>query len=242
MKKTILISGFVLSTFLLAQGAAVSAAVTPVDYSSNATVTFTENTDPTDPVDPTDPDNPFEPENPAQPGTDGPLSIDYASSLDFGTQKITSVDKTYYAALTKGKDSEGADKSVPNYVQVTDNTGSNKGWELKVTQVGDFMNGSDALVGAQISFGSGNALTATNSNAGTPTATGSFDLVKDQEQVVTTAAADQGQGTWVTRYGNNETDGASAISLSVPGASTKNLGAYTTTLKWNLAQTPEIPN
>jgi hypothetical protein len=37
---------------------------------------------PVDPVDPTDPNGP-------EPGTPGPLSIDYASSFDFGTQKIS---------------------------------------------------------------------------------------------------------------------------------------------------------
>ncbi|WP_256869283.1 WxL domain-containing protein, partial [Enterococcus thailandicus] len=56
-------------------------------------------TDPTDPVDPTDPTDPEGP----NPGTNGPLSIDYASSLDFGVQKITSKDQIYFAASQKYK-------------------------------------------------------------------------------------------------------------------------------------------
>ncbi|GAK31228.1 hypothetical protein WOSG25_080600 [Weissella oryzae SG25] len=234
MKKAILVGGLSLATLILMQPA-VSA---DVNYTSNASINFITNTDPTAPVDPTNPNNPFTPDNPAQAGTSGPLSIDFASSLDFGSQKITSINQTYYAALTKGKDSTGTEKSVPNYVQVTDNTGTSQGWSLKVTQVDDFKNGTKSLTGASLTFGSGNVLTATGSDAGRPTTTANYTLVKGVEQSVTTAAQAAGQGTWVTRYGNDSTDGARTVSLYVPGASMKQTGAYTTTLRWTLAQTP----
>ncbi|MDR3240574.1 MAG: WxL domain-containing protein [Lactobacillaceae bacterium] len=242
MKKTVLFTSVALSAFLLSQSTSVIAAVTPVQYSSNASVTFTPNTDPTKPVDPTDPNKPFVPNQPSNPGTAGPLSIDFASSLDFGTQKITSTNETYYAALTSGIDASGAPKDVPNYVQVTDNTGEDLGWSLNVTQMDDFLNGANILNGAQISFTNGNALTATGSNAGVPTAATSFILKKGAATVVTTAQANEGQGTWVTRYGNDATSGATAIALDVPGAATKRVGAYTTTLQWNLSQTPSVNN
>ena len=92
-----------------------------VDYDSNGVVEFIPNTDPTKPVDPTDPDptNPVDPVDPdpykpvdpvdptdpngPEPGTPGPLSIDYASSFDFGTQKISTQTHTYNAALQKYK-------------------------------------------------------------------------------------------------------------------------------------------
>ena len=50
----------------------------------------TETTDPVDPLDPEQPVTPVDPTNPdgkPNPGTNGPLSIDFASSLVFGEQK-----------------------------------------------------------------------------------------------------------------------------------------------------------
>src|SRR5699024_8533037 len=67
-------------------------------YESKTNVEFEENTEVTKPVDPTNPD----PTNPVQPqpdpdvpgeeiedGTQGPLSIDYASHVNFGKIKKT---------------------------------------------------------------------------------------------------------------------------------------------------------
>ena len=75
-------------------------------YQSGGIVEFDPDEDPTrrtvDPVDP-DPNNPVNPWDPTtpdhkpNPGTDGPLSIDFASSIDFGKNKITNKDETYYA-------------------------------------------------------------------------------------------------------------------------------------------------
>ncbi len=78
-------------------------------YHSNGQIVFEPNTEPTDPISPTDPDpeNPIKPVDPTtpdgkpEPGTNGPLSIDFASSLYFGTQKITSKTEIYHAALQK---------------------------------------------------------------------------------------------------------------------------------------------
>ncbi|BDQ52204.1 hypothetical protein EfsSVR2281_40150 [Enterococcus faecalis] len=67
------------------------------EYQTNGAIQFAPNTNPTNPVDPTnpDPDKPITPVDPTdptgpKPGTAGPLSIDYASSLSFGEQTITS--------------------------------------------------------------------------------------------------------------------------------------------------------
>src|SRR6476469_76671 len=59
-------------------------------YDTNAKIKFVPNEDVTPPVDPEDPG--------PNPGTPGPLSIDYASSFEFGEHKITSATETYYAA------------------------------------------------------------------------------------------------------------------------------------------------
>lgn len=64
-------------------------------YGSNGSVSFIAGKGPTDPLDPNKPDpvipvmpiDPTDPDGP-EPGTDGPLSIDFASSLDFGVNNI----------------------------------------------------------------------------------------------------------------------------------------------------------
>ncbi|MFZ4355293.1 WxL domain-containing protein, partial [Enterococcus gallinarum] len=115
------------------------------EYQTNGAIQFAPNTNPTNPVDPTnpDPDKPITPVDPTdptgpKPGTAGPLSIDYASSLSFGEQTITSKNMTYYAETQKYKDNAGADQEGPNFVQVSDNRGTETGWTLKVKQNGQF--------------------------------------------------------------------------------------------------------
>ena len=83
-----------LSTFILGSLGMTSQAFAEDggSYTSNGIVEFTPSEEPTNPVDPTDPTNPVDPIDPTDPegpnpGTNGPLSIDYASSLDFGVQK-----------------------------------------------------------------------------------------------------------------------------------------------------------
>ena len=90
---------------------------------------------PVNPVDPTDPDGP-------NPGTNGPLSIDYASSLDFGSIKSRIKNETYYARAQTYLNDDGtaAMLKTANYVQVTDNRGNNAGWRLTVKQNGQFKN------------------------------------------------------------------------------------------------------
>ncbi|MCV5434162.1 WxL domain-containing protein, partial [Escherichia coli] len=84
----------------------LSAPVSAAEYETNGVVEFTPNTDITKPVNPDNPDpnKPVVPVDPTKidpetnpdgtpnPGTAGPLSIDYASSLDFGKNKISGKD------------------------------------------------------------------------------------------------------------------------------------------------------
>ena len=102
MKKTVLaVVGIVGFSGVLATQQAFAEDIN-VNYTSNGAITFEPDTDPTKPVNPTNPDEKVEPEDPTdptgpKPGTAGPLSIDYASSFQFGAQKITSDTKDYYA-------------------------------------------------------------------------------------------------------------------------------------------------
>ena len=49
----------------------------------------------------------------------GPLSLDYVSSIDFGTQKITMFEKKTYEST-----------SLKPFIQVTDNRGTGAGWKV----------------------------------------------------------------------------------------------------------------
>lgn len=91
LKSTVLLTAALIVGPIIASEA--DAASTGGDYTSNGYVNFAEgdNTG-INPVDPLDPSVPVGPTNPdgtdPTPGTGGALSIDFASSLSFGTQKF----------------------------------------------------------------------------------------------------------------------------------------------------------
>nr|WP_281277695.1 WxL domain-containing protein [Vagococcus zengguangii] len=227
-------------------------------YQSNGSVKFIPNLDPTDPVDPEkpDPENPVKPIDPTDPegpnpGTQGPLSIDYASSLDFGTNRISNKDQIYYA---RAQSYEGDQQDTPNFVQISDHRGTNSGWTLKVKQEGEFTATSETLnnvlTGAQITFKEPKV----NSNAKNveePIPSEIITLKVGEESLVTSAKAGTGAGTWATYWGNVETveehlesgetkmvNVTKAVKLSVPGATPKDAVTYQTKLVWSLTDTP----
>lgn len=213
------------------------------NYDSNGVITFAPNTDLTDPVDPVDPTNPVTPVDPTdptgpKPGTAGPLSIDYASSLDFGTQKITSKDEVYQAKPQKYLDKDSNEKTGPNFVQVTDNRGTETGWTLQMKQNSQFQTvDAEELTGAEITFKNGNVVTA--SASGKPT--GEATIVADPSGAlkdVMAAADGQGAGTYLLDWGTDDTTAATSIELSVPGSTTKYAKKYSTTFTWVLSDTP----
>ncbi|MGH1830610.1 WxL domain-containing protein [Enterococcus gilvus] len=213
------------------------------NYDTNGVITFTPNTDPTNPVDPTDPTKPVTPVDPTdptgpKPGTNGPLSIDYASSLDFGTQKITSKDEVYKAKAQKYLDKDSNEKTGPNFVQVTDNRGTEAGWTLQVKQNSQFKT-EDAkeLTGAEVTFKNGNVVTASDSAKPTGKATIVADPTGELQDVMS-AKAGQGAGTYLNNWGTDATTGANSIELSVPGSTTKYAKKYSTTFTWVLTDAP----
>ncbi|MDR0318106.1 MAG: WxL domain-containing protein, partial [Lactococcus lactis] len=108
-------------------------------YQTQGQIGFYAGTDVTPPVNPNipDPNRPVFPQNPdgslPNPGTQGPLSIDFASSLDFGINPISNKDEIYFA---KAQSYTESTTETPNYVQVTDNRGTLMGWTLSVTEKG----------------------------------------------------------------------------------------------------------
>ena len=212
-------------------------------YKSNGQISFVPNEDPTDPVDPTDPENPVDPVDPTDPegpgeGTAGPLSIDFASSFNFGEQKITSSNQVYKAAAQEYKNSSGEIKKGTNYVQVTDNRGTEAGWKLMVKQDAQFKSSSEKeLTGASLQLTNGNIVTA--STSAEPASEAAVTLVPGEESKLMNAAAGQGVGTFLLDWGTDETTGGQSVSLSVPGSTTKYAEKYATTLTWTLTDTPD---
>ncbi len=228
-------------------------------YQSNGVVKFVPNTGITKPMNPDVPQENIAPVDPTtpngepEPGTPGPLSIDFASSIDFGTNEITNSDKTYYARAQKFNQ-EGKDGGwTSNFVQVSDNRGTNAGWTLTVKQEGQFSN-ADAqnkeLVGAQIKLAESQAV----SNAEGMEPPDVKDVVLDPagaESLVMSAQVGKGAGSWIDKWGSVTDEPAAegsdvteptkvnkAVSLFIPGKSAKDAVQYKTKLTWKLSDVP----
>ncbi|BCC57505.1 TPA: WxL domain-containing protein [Bacillus cereus] len=212
-------------------------------------VSFTESEEITNPVNPLNPDetveskDPNDKEDPHEPGTKGPLSIDYVSNFHFGKQVMSGNDQVYNAKLDTLK-VKGAKESteVPNYVQVTDNRGTNKGWKLTVKQNGQFIaddKDKTVLEGAELKLSNPVAKSATNEKYAPEVKEVTLNPNGDTQEVAI-AAAEKGMGTWVTMYGEDAKKGVESVTLSVPGSTAKIKDAkYQTSLTWTLEDTPQ---
>ncbi|PFR68567.1 cell surface protein, partial [Bacillus cereus] len=211
-------------------------------YNSNAVVEFSPDSgiitppvDPTDPEKPTEPTDPTNPEEKPNPGTEGPLSIDFASSLDFGVNKISNKDETYYANAQKLR----SGKYVPNYVQISDTRGVNDGWTLTVQQEGQLSNATTQhkeLTGSQIKFVDPTVTSKTVDSPPTPAEEITLDP-SGAESLVMSAEKNAGSGLWVDSWGTVEemtgdrgekVQKTKAISLSIPGQTPKDAVKYST--------------
>lgn len=194
-------------------------------------------TDPLDPLDP-DPDHPIDPEPDQPTGSDGSLAIDYISDFQFGAQGISSKDKIYYAQAQKYQTTEGKTMSGPNFIQVTDVRGTWTGWKISVKQNAQFKNGEKELKDAELSMNEGEMISY-NDQGHAPDAVNQIILGNiGSEYEVISASANQGMGTWLYRFGSDESSGSQAVQLSVPGSSVKYAGQYSTKLTWTLKDTP----
>ncbi|KRM71263.1 WxL domain-containing protein [Lacticaseibacillus brantae] len=246
MKKNLLLSSAVLALTVLGSTTTVFAA-DDATYKTQGTITFTPGDDVTPPTNPIDPGNPIQPIDPVQP-TGGPLSIDYASNFKFGTQKIETVDKTYFAALDQFKDATTGDTSeTVNFVQVTDKRGSLAGWNLTTRQMDQFHTADgDVLTGAQLAIKTASVVSGTGDASndayqpGTVASTVTYTPDKAAQPGLI-AEKGKGAGTWIYRFGDTKDAGSTAVALTVPGKTTKLAKLYTTNLEWTLADTPGNP-
>lgn len=160
--------------------------------------------------------NPIDPENPddiADPGegpsTDGPLRIDYVSSLDFGRAQLTDSDRTYPALAQQFLGDTGPRGS---YIQITDQRTVSTGWTIQVKQNHQFRNtviqeaGEQALTGAVLSLDKGWA--NSNSTSGSPTVTRETIALNSigTAYELASATAGNGRGVWTIAFGASETN------------------------------------
>lgn len=225
---------------------------------SNVGVIFEQSDVPTAPVDPENPDVTIDP-YPEVEGTDGPLSIDYVSDFEFGSQKISNQNQIYYAQAQKTW-AAGQDKGTetpsgpekPNFVQVTDGRGVETGWELTVKQNGQLKTEDNKeLTGAELTFKNTNIVTSAESAK--PSLGGEADPdstiagatkftldVNGSKTSVMKASNGQGAGIYLAVFGNGSTKDSS-IELFVPRSATKYANKkYNTTLTWTLTDAPQI--
>ncbi|MGO3591245.1 WxL domain-containing protein [Leuconostoc falkenbergense] len=227
-----------------------------VSTTSNATITFSEDDtfksvlDPTNPnggqtsVQPTEQDGDTTHSN----GTSGPLTIDFASSLNFENHKISTLKQEYSAFTQKYRDNNNNKQEGPNFVQVTDSrSGSGQGWRLTVSQ-GNFQatNPDDEtkpyiLKGAQIHLKNGTYVSgneATFNNSLTQDNVHSDAILGGAEQELMHADKRTGRGTSLYTMDTKE-NAAESVTLEVPAGAEKVKDVnYSATLTWKLYDAP----
>lgn len=198
-------------------------------------IDFFSNTDPAVPIDPTDPAEPLVPLNPS---TQGPLSISYVTNLSFGRQISSISNQTYYAENASVAHQSGRQKELPNFIQISDNSGSNQGWKLYVAfdQPLTSISSGHQIAGVTMTF---NNMTALSHDGFTEQLLqlnqGVTANADTQEPVlVAEARAKKGQGLWTLMFGNTLEMGKTSVALTVPGESEKKPESYTTSLTWSM--------
>ncbi|MBQ0137744.1 MAG: WxL domain-containing protein [Kurthia sp.] len=220
-------------------------------YNTNGDITFEQSTEPEQPVYPGDPNpetpvKPTDPTNPDGPGegTQGPISIDYISSLDFGKQEISNKNQLYYA---KPQSYQSGEEDSPNFMQVTDKSGKVAGWRLSVEQVTDFTAQSEdatnkTITGAKITLNAADGEITSNSNSPKPSARNITLDGAGSSQAILSAEAGAGAGLWTSTFGELETTDETVVntgaSLMIPGSSQTDADKYTTELVWKIENVP----
>lgn len=203
--------------------------------SSQGSASFIENDEKIDPVDPT---NPTLPIRPTHPGTEGPLSINGASDYQFGTQKMTDKDALYSAELAEITYIDSNKKvKVPNFLEITDNRGGQKGWRLEVRQEKPFTNVQGfELVGTRFIFSNIQMVSLTG--GGTAPITSKVPIVLEGDiqsnTSVVHAKVETGGGSWGIIFGTLSKDADKSVQLHIPGNTAKQEGIYQTKLVWSL--------
>ncbi|MGL9845539.1 hypothetical protein IGJ91_000657 [Enterococcus sp. DIV0765f] len=210
-----------------------------------ATVLMVQDLRPVSPVDPLDPETEINPENkPQLPEDQGRLSIDFVSQLQFGTQGISVTDQTYYAQPQRLLNEDGTVNETeerPNYVQISDRRPENdrNGWQLAVTQNNPFTSTNNReLNGARLRLTNQQLATAQGGSVPEFQQTNPLALVPGNRRILLMAQGTEGTGTWIYRFGDQETANKS-VALDVPKGANPEATRYETTLTWELSAVPD---
>lgn len=266
MKFIRLVSVAALSTTILAGGVQAFADGEPQETSevrqttTDGQITFTPGNDDTE-VDelPDGPEVTIPPITGPDGQNKGPLTIATVPTMNFGSQIISTTDKSYNMVAEKQQKAgtTDAEDMVPyvSLAQVQDTRGTNEGWELTVS-LSEFEGPTDTqnkvLKGAKITLYDPALVYSIDDPEQEPEvhATGLEILPGEEAVPVMTAAAKKGAGSTSVVWGNHEAiaqqvaAGADvvkndAIKLFVPGSTAKDAVTYQSTLTWELNSTPD---
>lgn len=195
-----------------------------------------------DPKDPLDPDQPILPENPPLiPENRGFISIDFVSQFDFGTVPIRSSTSRYPARpqrISSVDDHESTER--PNYIQVSDRRFLPNGWTLSARLSEEGFVSTDAfkhyLKGASVHLNNIEMVTSKENRSEAPDYVEAIEL-GPQNQVIARANENQGTGTWIQRYGNEDTMQKS-VELEIPIGARPQATSYQGTIHWELSFVP----
>lgn len=227
LKKT----GMLVSMFILMMSVSLINAQGQ-EVSGQAEVEFKANQQVIPPVDPGDGEN----ITPIHPPTKGPLSINYATNINFGKNKRGSLEQIFYAeAETVTNISTNEEKKYPAFVQVTDLRGSAAGWTLSVKQNGPLVNEkNDKLTGAELCLSAVRVAPQYEMSHPPKELIKNISLTETGDVVpVVKAEAGTGMGTWNIYLGDLE-NVSENITLRIPKNSKQETGRYRTSLSWFL--------
>lgn len=267
MKKQLIMAAG-LSSLLVLGGMGTTALAASTEPPAKGTVSFVVDDDGkseiVDPEDPsiTDP----KPELPVGPETEGALRLDRVSNIDFGSNKLASQGREYYALFEQ--DQITTTKMYPTSIQLTDARGAGTlGWKVEVKNNGVFTNKEDKKIeGAKITLSDLQVKAASGQKEELfPTLSSTEKDISIGTNVELLSAASTkdsgiGTGTWTMHAGTtdrkttgkgkngNEIEGTvdptkanrnPAVKLDVPNGQTIYTDSvYTTDLVWSITTAP----
>ena len=174
------------------------------------------------------------------PKSSGPLSINYVSTISFSKHQATGKDSVFDSKLDQINVNE-KEEEVPNYIQISDHRGSNTGWELHVKQSTPFKNGVHSLDGTELYLNDVNLASLSEDESAIPEVINNETRIIPNDDYITLIEAkeNQGMGTWLIRFGEDNEKALKGVQLFVPGKTEKIKGDYRTKLSWQLTDTPK---
>ena len=174
----------------------------------------------------------------------GPLEITHAPELQFGEVKTSNNDVTKHAEANEyGDETRGA------ILQFGDLRTEAYGYTVTATMTQQFIQDTNELKGATITFTNPHAATKEGATGARPTIEDSFELVKGEAATVATADKanlKEGKGMWVVEYGSSANVGeggdttGESVQLTIPANTASSMagGTYVSDIEWSITAAP----